>query len=400
MDPEGERQISAYVKEEFGHEFVFLTDYASSIRPFYHMRHADDPALTKSYDLIFNGVEISTGAQREHRVEVLEAQAREKGLEPEELDFYLDFFRYGVPPHGGFGMGLARVLMLMLHLPNLRETTYLFRGPTACCRSRRSPAKGLHSPPATRMWPRNRRPIVAAGLIEPPGEHVIGDARIERARRMVVRDREGTAAPQQHRLEDVGRLDARLVDSAVAHDDQLDGTGCAVGDHHDEPFGVAMHQLGGDDLGDRGGIDEPRPGGRAARATPDLDDGDQAPGRRRSDAGKRLQAREIHRRQARETSGSSQNRPGEGEHAAPGLPGTEDQGEHFVVGERPDADATHPLPRSVVRRHVGQRIGQLVGRRIGQRVGFVGHAHTLRRAPSRTGSRRRSVDSHGLWKWV
>jgi len=130
MDPEGERQIAAYVKETFDHEFVFLTDYASSIRPFYHMRHADDASLTNSYDLIFNGVEISTGAQREHRVEILEAQARDKGLDPEELGFYLDFFRYGVPPHGGFGMGLSRVLMLMLHLPNLRETTYLFRGPT------------------------------------------------------------------------------------------------------------------------------------------------------------------------------------------------------------------------------------------------------------------------------
>lgn len=130
MDPEGERQISAYVKEKFGHDFVFLTDYASSIRPFYHMRHDGDDGLTKSYDLILNGVEISTGAQREHRIEVLEAQARQKGLDPEELSFYLDFFRYGVPPHGGFGMGLARVLMLMLGLPNLREATYLFRGPT------------------------------------------------------------------------------------------------------------------------------------------------------------------------------------------------------------------------------------------------------------------------------
>ena len=129
MDPEGERQISAYVKEKFGHEFVFLTDYAASIRPFYHMRHDGDEGLTKSYDLIFNGVEISTGAQREHRVDVLEAQAREKRIDPEELGFYLDFFRYGVPPHGGFGMGLARVLMLMLGLPNLREATYLFRGP-------------------------------------------------------------------------------------------------------------------------------------------------------------------------------------------------------------------------------------------------------------------------------
>jgi len=130
MDPEGERQIAAYVAEKYGHEFVFLTDYASSIRPFYHMRHSDDAGLTNSYDLIFNGVEISTGAQREHRVDVLIAQAKDKGLEPDELDFYLDFFRYGVPPHGGFGMGLSRVLMLMLHLPNLREATYLFRGPT------------------------------------------------------------------------------------------------------------------------------------------------------------------------------------------------------------------------------------------------------------------------------
>ena len=128
MDPEGERRISAYVKETYGHEFVFLTDYASSIRPYYHMRHADDPSLTKSYDLIFNGVEISTGAQREHRVDILVEQARDKGLDPEEID--LEFFKYGIPPHGGFGMGLARVLMLMLHLANLRETTYLFRGPT------------------------------------------------------------------------------------------------------------------------------------------------------------------------------------------------------------------------------------------------------------------------------
>ena len=130
MDPEGERQIAAYALEKFGHEFVFLTDYASSIRPFYHMRHAEDEGLTNSYDLIFNGVEISTGAQREHRVEQLIANAKTKGLDPEELDFYIDFFRYGVPPHGGFGMGLSRVLMLLLHLPNLRETTYLFRGPT------------------------------------------------------------------------------------------------------------------------------------------------------------------------------------------------------------------------------------------------------------------------------
>lgn len=129
MDPEGERQIAAYVAEKYGHEFVFLTDYATSIRPFYHMRNAEDQTITNSYDLIWRGTEITTGAQREHRIDILEAQAREKGLDPKELEFYLDFFRYGVPPHGGFGMGLSRVMMLMLHQPNLREVTYLFRGP-------------------------------------------------------------------------------------------------------------------------------------------------------------------------------------------------------------------------------------------------------------------------------
>src|SRR5690606_38600884 len=110
MDPEGERRIAAHVKAKYGHDFVFLTDYASSIRPFYHMRHEDDPSLTKSYDLIYRGTEISTGAQREHRIDVLEAQIADKGMDAKELDFYLDFFRYGVPTHGGFGMGLNRVM--------------------------------------------------------------------------------------------------------------------------------------------------------------------------------------------------------------------------------------------------------------------------------------------------
>lgn len=129
MDPEGERRISDFVREEFGHDFVFLTDYAASIRPFYHRRHDDDPGLTNSYDLIYRGTEISTGAQREHRIDVLLEQVRDKGLDPAELESYLEFFRYGIPPHGGFGMGLARVLMLMLGRSSIRETTYLFRGP-------------------------------------------------------------------------------------------------------------------------------------------------------------------------------------------------------------------------------------------------------------------------------
>lgn len=129
LDPEGERQISAHVEETYGHQFVFITDYHPQIRAFYHMRD-EDTGLTKSYDLLFKGVEITTGAQREHRVDVLIEQAREKGLEPEHLDFYFDFFRYGTPPHGGFGMGLARLLMLLLGESSIREVTYLFRGPT------------------------------------------------------------------------------------------------------------------------------------------------------------------------------------------------------------------------------------------------------------------------------
>ena len=129
LDPEGERQIAVYVEEECGHEFVFLTDYPKHIRPFYHMRHEDNPSLTKSYDLIWKGTEITTGAQREHRIDVLEAQAKDKGLDPEGLSFYLDFFRYGAPAHGGFGMGLTRVVMLLLNLPNIREASFLFRGP-------------------------------------------------------------------------------------------------------------------------------------------------------------------------------------------------------------------------------------------------------------------------------
>lgn len=128
LDPEAERQVSAHVAETLGHDFVFVTDYPDTVRPFYHMRHGE--GLTRSYDLLYKGTEIATGAQREHRVEVLEDQARSKGMDPEELSSYLDFFRYGVPPHGGFGMGLARVVMLMLGLPSIRETTYLFRGPT------------------------------------------------------------------------------------------------------------------------------------------------------------------------------------------------------------------------------------------------------------------------------
>lgn len=129
LDPEGERRIAEYVQNEHGHQFVFLTDYPATVRPYYHMRHPEDSTLTKSFDLVWKGLEITTGAQREHRYDTLVNQAIEKGLELPPLQFYLDFFRYGIPPHGGFGMGLTRVLMILLGLKNVREVTFLYRGP-------------------------------------------------------------------------------------------------------------------------------------------------------------------------------------------------------------------------------------------------------------------------------
>ncbi len=129
IDPGGERALADWVKRNHNHEFFYLIDWPISVRPFYHMRHADQPNLTRSFDLIANGTELVTGAQREHRYDVLRKQALEKGLTPESIQFYLDFFRYGCPPHGGFGMGLSRLLMVMLNLPNIREAVFLFRGP-------------------------------------------------------------------------------------------------------------------------------------------------------------------------------------------------------------------------------------------------------------------------------
>jgi aspartyl-tRNA synthetase len=130
LDPGGERLLGEWVKEQHGSDFFFLTDWPVAVRPFYHMRHPDDPGLTRSFDLIARGLEITTGAQREHRCDVLERQALEKGLRLEPIQFYLDFFKYGCPPHGGFGLGLARLLMVMLGIQNIRETVFLFRGPT------------------------------------------------------------------------------------------------------------------------------------------------------------------------------------------------------------------------------------------------------------------------------
>ena len=129
LDPGAERALGAYVKEKFDNDYVFVTDWPFTVRPFYHMVHEDNRLLTKSFDLLGKGLEITTGAQREHRYEVLKDQALEKGLTLEPIQNYLNYFRYGCPPHGGFGFGLSRFLMVMLDLPNIREAVYLFRGP-------------------------------------------------------------------------------------------------------------------------------------------------------------------------------------------------------------------------------------------------------------------------------
>jgi aspartyl-tRNA synthetase len=129
LDPPSERALSQIVAELHGHEFAFVTDYPTSVRPFYHMRHEHDPALTKSFDLLWRGIELTTGAQREHRHDRLVAQAQQKGVETGPIGYYLDFFRYGAPPHGGFGFGLTRLLMQLLGQDNVREVTFLYRGP-------------------------------------------------------------------------------------------------------------------------------------------------------------------------------------------------------------------------------------------------------------------------------
>jgi len=129
LDPEGERELAKYVKERFGHEFVFVTDYPAEVRAFYHMRHEHAPDLTKSFDLLWKGLEITTGAQREHRLDRLKKQALERGYTLEPLEDYFSFFRYGCPPHGGMGIGLTRLLIVLLERPNVREVTYLYRGP-------------------------------------------------------------------------------------------------------------------------------------------------------------------------------------------------------------------------------------------------------------------------------
>ncbi len=125
FSPEEERELSRIIKDETGCEFVFVTEYPHESRAFYHMKDPNNPEFALGYDLFWNGVEITTGAQREHRIENLKESAKEKGIELDTLEEYFEYFKYGCPPHGGFAIGTERLLMKMLDYTSVLETTYL-----------------------------------------------------------------------------------------------------------------------------------------------------------------------------------------------------------------------------------------------------------------------------------
>ncbi len=125
LTTEGERLCQRLSIDKFGHEFLFITGYSKETRAFYHMR--DEKGVPCGYDLIWKGCEITTGAQREHRYEILKKQALEKGLD-KDVAFYLDFFKYGCPPHGGFGIGIDRITMLLFN-QGIKDAMFIFRGP-------------------------------------------------------------------------------------------------------------------------------------------------------------------------------------------------------------------------------------------------------------------------------
>lgn len=123
IDNEGEALFHKYVKEKYNCDFVFLTEYPTIKRPMYAMECEDDSSMTKSFDLIYKGVEITTGGQRIHDYEMLKGKMERLGLNVEDFAFYLDTFKYGMPPHGGFAIGLERITMQILNLGNIREAS-------------------------------------------------------------------------------------------------------------------------------------------------------------------------------------------------------------------------------------------------------------------------------------
>jgi aspartyl-tRNA synthetase, archaeal type len=129
---EGEKILGDYVKKTYDNEFVFIIDWPWTARPFYHMKGEpmkNGMITTKSFDLLYNGLEISTGSQREHRYKILLEQIKEKGLNPDNFKYYLEFFKYGAPTMGGFGFGIARYIKQLLNIENVKEAVLIPRDP-------------------------------------------------------------------------------------------------------------------------------------------------------------------------------------------------------------------------------------------------------------------------------
>ena len=123
LDPTDEMKLCKYAEEKYGSEFIFVTKFPGLKRPFYAMDSKDDPKLAESFDLLFRGLEITTGGQRIHDHDEQVKKLARYGIEPEELESYLSIHKYGMPPHGGLGIGLERVVMKLLELDNIRQAS-------------------------------------------------------------------------------------------------------------------------------------------------------------------------------------------------------------------------------------------------------------------------------------
>lgn len=128
-DREAEHLLTKHVEKEYDAEFFFVNRFPSKVKPFYVMRVDEDPTWARSVDLVLRGVELSSGGQREHRYEKIMAQIMEKGVDPEGLRWFTDAFKFGVPPHGGFALGIERFTASVLNLSNLREAALFPRAP-------------------------------------------------------------------------------------------------------------------------------------------------------------------------------------------------------------------------------------------------------------------------------
>jgi nondiscriminating aspartyl-tRNA synthetase len=123
LEPEDERFLCDYAQKNLGSDFVFVTHFPTKKRPFYTHVDPENPEFTRSFDLLFRGLEMCSGSQRVHNYETLIARIKEKGLDPEKFSFYLQAFKYGIPTHGGIGMGLERLTAKLCGVTNVKEAT-------------------------------------------------------------------------------------------------------------------------------------------------------------------------------------------------------------------------------------------------------------------------------------